>query len=209
MLNQIRGKINLDKFKEYCLVLGYFISLFITTCFFFDTHQFKMVGTIQQLPIGLTFFPITFGISNIVQYKYGRVAANSLVFAGFIFDTLLVFGGVFLAWVGDRADYWTVFKDLPHIMMATWFFMGIGSVFNILLYNYLSKKEPKNIVIMLLRFFIAITATEILTSAMSMPLMFYKHGLSGSILLAIAIIVTYKVLANIIITSTYGIFVKK
>jgi len=184
MLNQIRGKINLDKFKEYCLVLGYFISLFITTCFFFDTHQFKMVGTIQQLPIGLTFFPITFGISNIVQYKYGRVAANSLVFAGFIFDTLLVFGGVFLAWVGDRADYWTVFKDLPHIMMATWFFMGIGSVFKI-------------------------TATEILTSAMSMPLMFYKHGLSGSILLAIAIIVTYKVLANIIITSTYGIFVKK
>jgi hypothetical protein len=118
------------------------------------------------------------GVSNIVQYKYGRVAANSLVFAGFIFDTLLVFGGVFLAWVGDRADCWTVFKDLPHIMMATWFF-------------------------------IAITATEILTSAMSMPLMFYKHGLSGSILLAIAIIVTYKVLANIIITSTYGIFVKK
>lgn len=62
---------------------------------------------------------------------------------------------------------------------------------------------------MLMRFFITITATEILTSTMSMPLMFYKHGLSGNVLLTIVIIVTYKVLANIVITLTYGIFLKK
>jgi uncharacterized PurR-regulated membrane protein YhhQ (DUF165 family) len=98
------------KFKEYCLIIGYFISLFSTTCFFFDTHQFELFCSVQQLPIALTFFPLTFALSNVIQDKFGRRVANSLILTSFIFDTLLVFGGLFLAWIGDRADYWTVFN---------------------------------------------------------------------------------------------------
>ncbi len=182
IISKIFITLNIEKFKEYCLVVGYFTSLFSATCFFFDAHQFKLFGLPQQLPIGLTFFPLTFALSNIIQDKFGVKAANSLVLTAFIFDTLLVFGGLFLAWIGDREDYWTVFRDMPSIMIATWFFLGIGSVFNIALYKYLGRKDPKNIFDMLVRFFITITATELLTSTISMPLMFYKHGLSGSVL---------------------------
>ena len=209
MLNKISASLDTDKLKEYCLVVGYFVSLFSATCFFFDTRQFVMFGLPQQLPIGLIFFPLTFAFSNILQIRLGRRAANSLILTAFIFDTLLVFGGLFLAWLGDRNDYWTVFKDMPSIMIATWLFLGIGSVFNIMLYNYLTKTDPKNIFDMLFKFFITISATEILTSMLSMPLMFWKHGLSGNVMLTIVIIVTYKILANIVITSTYGAFAKK
>ncbi len=197
------------KFKEYCLIIGYFISLFSTTCFFFDTHQFELFGSVQQLPIALTFFPLTFALSNIIQDKFGRRVANTLILTSFIFDTLLVFGGLFLAWIGDRVDYWTVFKDMPSIMIATWLFFGIGSIFNIILYSYLKRREAKNVFDVVFRFFLSITATEILMSAMSMPFMFYKHGLSGSVLLTIAIGVTYKVASNIVITSIYSIFIKR
>lgn len=208
-LNHTYNSIDIDKLKEYCLIVGYFASLFSATCFFFDSHKTNIFDFTLQLPIGLTFFPLTFALSNILQDKFGRRAANSLILTAFIFDTLLVFGGLFLAYIGDRQDYWTVFKDMPHIMIATWFFLGIGSIFNIALYTYLGKTEPKGLIGMLFRFFLTITATELLTSMMSMPLMFYKHGLTGSIALTIIAIVIYKVLANMVITSIYGIIARK
>jgi hypothetical protein len=79
----------------------------------------------------------------------------------------------------------------------------------VILYSYLKRKEAKNISDVIFRFFITITATEILMSAMSMPFMFYKHGLYGSVLPTIAIAVTYKIVSNIVITSIYSIFIKQ
>lgn len=205
----ISTKVDTGKLKEYSIVIGYFSALFSSTCFFFDSHQIKIFNIVMQFPIGLMFFPLTFAFSNILQDKFGKLVTNSLIMTGFIFDTLLVFAGLFLAWIGDRKDYWTVFKDMPNIMLATWFFLIIGSIFNITLYSYFKKNEPKNIAIILFRFFITITATELLTSTMSMPLLFYKHGLKGSIILTIIAIVVYKVLANLLITFTYGIFINR
>ncbi|MGV3278024.1 VUT family protein [Rickettsiales bacterium LUAb2] len=201
--------INFAKTKEYSLVLAYFVCLFITTCFFFDAHKVEVLGYTIQLPIALTFFPLTFAISNIIQDKFGKVAATSLTFLAFTFDTLLVFGAVFLASIGDRSDYWTVFKDMPTIMVSTWLFMGVGSTVNILFYGYINKKPAKSTAIAMLRLFSAITLAEIITSSMSMPLLFYKHGLEGSLILTITISVAYKVLANIVITIVYGILIKK
>lgn len=201
--------IHKSKFKEYCLILGYFIALFSTTCFFFNPHKAVLFGIIVQVPIALTFFPLTFALSNIVQNIYGKYAARDLFLSSFVFDTLLVFVGLFLSHMGDRGDYLSVFKDMPTIMISTWFFMGIGSIFNITLYSWLNKSPPKNPCANVTRFFITITSTELLTSLMSMPLMFYKHGLEGSLVLSIAISVLYKVLANVVITFVYALFRNK
>ncbi len=199
-------KLDSYKFKEYSLILAYFTSFFSATCFFFDAHKIAIFGTIIQFPVGLVFFPLTFALSNIIQDKLGKNVANSLVLAGFIFNNLLVFGSYFLASIGDRLDYFTVFKDMTTIMISTWFFIGIASVFNILLYAYLQRIPSKNIIIRFLRFFISITATEILISTMSMPLLFYKHGLQGSVCFTLLLVVTYKLVANLIISSLYGLF---
>lgn len=193
MLKLLSENYDSNKLIEYSLVVGYFCSLFISTCFFFDSKKIEIFHIIIQFPIGLIFFPLTFGISNILQDIYGKLITNTVIATAFIFDTILVFGGLFLAWMGDRNDFWTVFKDIPNIMIATWLFLGIGSIFNITLYNYFKKTQPKNIFSLMLRFFITITSTEILTSTMSMPLMFYKHGLHGSIILTILAIVLYKI----------------
>lgn len=204
MLKLLSENYDSNKLIEYSLVVGYFCSLFISTCFFFDSKKIEIFHIIIQFPIGLIFFPLTFGISNILQDIYGKLITNTVIATSFIFDTVLVFGGLFLAWMGDRNDFWTVFKDIPNIMIATWLFLGIGSIFNITLYNYFKKIQPKNIFSLMLRFFITITSTEILTSTMSMPLMFYKHGLHGSIILTILAIVLYKICANFLITFAYG-----
>ncbi len=209
MLEKISAFLNIEKLIEYGLIIGYFISLFSATCFFFDTRAAEIFGVTVQLPIGLIFFPLTFAFSNIIQDRYGRLTANSLIFTAFIGDTLLVFGGVFLAFIGDRQDYWTVFSDMPYIMISTWFFLGIGAVFNIGLYSYLKRKSANNLQQLLFRFFLTITATEALTSLMSMPLMFYRHGLVGSVILTTALVVMYKVTANVVITLSYGVMVKK
>ncbi|MEO2218027.1 VUT family protein [Chromobacterium vaccinii] len=198
--------LDIAKFKEYCLIVGYFASLFSSTCFFFDAKKVELLDHVVQLPIGLIFFPLTFALCNIVQDRYGKRAANSLVATAFIFDTLLVAACTLMAWLGDRHDYWTVFKDLYSIMAATWFFLVVSSAFNIALYNYFQKKEARRIFDVLLRFFVTITATELLTSLMSMPLMFYKHGLTGSIVMTILVVVAYKVFANIAITGAYGAY---
>ncbi|MDE1716326.1 VUT family protein [Chromobacterium amazonense] len=97
--------LDIEKFKEYCLIVGYFASLFSSTCFFFDAKKVELFGYIVQLPIGLTFFPLTFALCNIVQDRYGKRAANSLVATAFIFDTLLVAAATLMAWLGDRHDY--------------------------------------------------------------------------------------------------------
>lgn len=201
--------LNSNKLAEYSIILGYFVCLFITTCFFFDTHKIVLDNVTIQLPICLTFFPITFALSNVIQDKFGKGASTSLVLLSFIFDTLLVFGGLFLAYIGDRIDYWTVFKDMPTIMISTWVFMGISATFNIFVYNYLSKKLHKNKLQKMLAFFISLTLTEALSSSLSMPLLFFKHHLTGSVLLTILISVIYKLLANMVITIIYSVLSKK
>jgi uncharacterized PurR-regulated membrane protein YhhQ (DUF165 family) len=209
MINKPFISFDSDKLKEYCLILGFFISLFSATCFFFDPKKVELFGIEVQLPVFLAFFPLTFAFSNIIQDKFGRRVANSLILAAFMFDTLLVFGLLLLASVGDREDYRSVFADMPLIMITTWLFLGISGIFNTLFYAYLKRKEPKNIFDMLFRFFLSITAAEMLISTLSMPLMFYRHGLSGSVALTIIIEVTYKIILNAIITFIYGIFLKK
>lgn len=201
--NNLKTNLDLAKLAEYSLVLGYFISLFSTTCFFFDTHQVSLLGHIIQLPIALIFFPITFALSNVIQDKFGPATSNSLILTSFVFDTLLVFAGTFIAFIGDRSDYWSVFRDMPSIMISTWFFLGISSVFNVKLYTYLNSLPNRFIFGPTLKFFITITATETLISFMSMPLLFYKHGLQGDFLLTTLLAILYKVCANLLLTFLY------
>ncbi|MGV3278688.1 VUT family protein [Rickettsiales bacterium LUAb2] len=208
-MRNLSNKFDYKKIEEYALILGYFLSLASATLFFFDVHRATLFDKLIELPVGLIFFPLTFAFSNIIQDRYGKIVANSVTLLVFIFDTILVLVGLFMSSLGDRQDYWSVFKDTPLIMFMTWFLLGIGATFNIILYSLLKKRPASSLLEMLIKFFITITATEILISSLSMPIMFYKHGLEGSLLLTITITVLYKVFANVIITMTYSIFIKK
>lgn len=206
LLQELNKRFDLNKLSEYFIIFTYFIALFSTTCFFFDTHKVTLFGSVIQLPVAITFFPITFALSNVIQDKFGPRATNSLMLASLTFDTLLVFAGFFLASVGDRADYWSVFRDMPTIMLSTWFFLGVSFIFNIKLYAYLSRLPGRSVFMRILKFFITITATETLISSMSIPLLFYKHGLEGSLILTAILVIIYKILVNILLTFFYWFF---
>lgn len=154
----------------------------------------------------MLFFPGTYVISNIIQDLNGRKYANTVVALGFFADVILVAMLWVMANLGDRQDYFSVFSALPVIMGATFIFLSISSIFNTFVFEMTRKWRDKNITGLFFSFFSSITASEILVSSMSMPLLFYKNGLNGSIILTICITVTYKVSFNLVATSIYMVF---
>ncbi|MCF6777285.1 VUT family protein [Thiotrichales bacterium 19X7-9] len=209
VINYLFGEIEKKKFVEFFLCLLFFISLFSATCFFFDHKELNIWDYKINFPVGLLFFPLTFVISNIIQDFYGKKTANTVVACSFIADILLVAISLIIASVGDRNDYYTVFKDLPTIMGATLIFLAVSSSFNIFIYGKIKKICSSSVLGMAISFFGSTTAAEILTSSMSMPLLFYKEGISGSILLSISVIVIYKLSFNFIATLGYIFAVEK
>lgn len=199
------GEVSVNRATDVFLTLLFFISLFSATCFFFDSKAVTLFGYEIHLPIGLLFFPATYVISNIIQDRNGRQYANTVVAFSFLADVILV--GMFwvMAHLGDRIDYFTVFNALPVIMGATFIFLGVSSIFNTFIFEVTKQWRKKNIVGMFFGFFTSITASEFLVSSMSMPLLFYKNGLKGSIILTIVITVIYKVVFNFIATVIYMI----
>jgi hypothetical protein len=75
------------------------------------------------------------------------------------------------------------------------------------IYQFLKKVMGAKPIYVILNFFITITATELLISSLSMPLLFFKESLTGSVLLTICILVAYKVVANMLMTIGYGFYV--
>lgn len=73
--------------------------------------------------------------------------------------------------------------------------------------NFLFGEIDKNNIldIMLCSLFF-ITSTELLVTSMSLPLIFYKQGLTSRLILTILITVTYKLLFNLIATILYVIY---
>lgn len=199
-------KINVDKIWEYSLVLGYFASYVSAVCFFYDTRKIYLLGHLIQFPVGLTFYPLTFACTTIFQDRLGKENAATLVILGFIFTNLLVYSSFFLALLGERMDYVTVFKDITVVMGASWVIVTVSSSFNILFYAYLQKTPPRNNFVKIARFFVTITLTEALISFMSVPLLFYRHGLEGNSYITWLVLVAYKVVANLLITSIYSLF---
>lgn len=200
------GEVSANKAVDVLLTLLFFISLFSATCFFFDSKAVTLLGYEIHLPVGLLFFPATYVISNIIQDRNGRQYANTVVAFSFLADVILVGMLWVMAHLGDRSDYSTVFNALPVIMGATFVFLGVSSVFNTFIFEVTKKWRKKNIVGIFFGFFTSITASEFLVSSMSMPLLFYKNGLKGSIILTIIITVLYKILFNFIATILYMMY---
>ena len=197
------GETSSSRSADVFLILLFFISLFSATCFFFDSKAVMLFGYKVHLPVGLLFFPATYVISNIIQDRHGRQYANTVVALSFLADVMLV--GMFwvMAHLGDRVDYFTVFNALPVIMGATFIFLSVSSIFNTFIFEVTKHWRKKNIVGMFFGFFTSITASEFLVSSMSMPLLFYKNGLKGSIILTILVTVIYKVVFNFVATVIY------
>ena len=195
-----------EKAKEISLYLLYFISFYSSTCFFFDHRLIHILGHPIHFPIGLLFFPFTFVFSNLVQDNYGKRTATTLIYVAFLADGLLVAMGVLMAYLGDRGDYWTVFKDLPTILVATFIFLIISGQTNIIIYGLFKKKYNQSMFYIVCCFFLTITISELLVSSLSMPLLFIKEGLNTNIILSILAIVFYKIAFNFIVTLFYFIY---
>lgn len=205
-INLVFGEIKLKKAIDIFLILMFFISLFSATCFFFDTRAIVFLGHQIHFPVGLLFFPATFVISNIIQDRSGREAANTVVACCFLADLMLVGMGWVIAHVGDRADYLTVFQDLPIIMGSTFVFLTVSSILNSWLYKKLSAFRNKSIIGLFISFFTSITIAEIAVSTMSMFLLYHKQELTGNVFLTILVIVLYKIVFNLVATIFYVLY---
>lgn len=190
-------------FSTLSFALLFFICLFSTTCFFFDIHTLHFFGYAVEFPVGLLFFPATYVISNILQDKQGRRVANTIVVTAFLADVVLVLMGWSLAHWGDRQDYLSVFNDLPLIMMASLLFIFISALFNTFLFDVFKTLRHRGRVGLLLSFVGSITLAECLATSLSMPLLFIKRDLSGSVLITIAAVVLYKLLFTLLASCAY------
>ncbi len=203
------GEIDEENFIDILLCLLYFIASFSATCFFFDSHQVKLFGYSIHFPVGVLFFPATYVLSNIIQDRKSRSYANSVIVSVFLSNTLLVGMSVLIAYLGDRTDFWTVFNELPVIMGSGVIFIGVSSVVNTFIFEYTKALRKKSAVGVFISFFSSITAAELLISSMSMPLLFYKQGLRGSVILTILLVASYKIIFNLISTGGYVLFARQ
>lgn len=206
MVKFLFGKVDKHNFVDILLPLLFFVCLFSTTLFFFDSRLVTIFGYSIHLPIALTFFPATYIISNVVQDRKGRTYANTVVFSGFLVDIILVAMCWVLAHIGNRADYFSVFNALPLIMGSSLVFMILSSLLNIFIFEATKRLRQQSILGEFIGFFSSITAAEILITSLSMPLLFYHQGFKSGLILTISITVVYKLSFNLIATVLYVLY---
>lgn len=186
MLDKLFGEtVDSDHGKVF-LPLLFCIILCSSTLFFFDKKSFHLFGVPIVMSVGLIFFPLTFTITNLIQHRYGRLFANTVVRYGFIADAILVTIGYILIHVGDRQDYFSVYHQIPSIMIATFFFVWMSNFLNVNIFEKM-KNSPSFV-----KFFVASAVAETSVSAISVPLLMFENHLHGNAIYSVLFIAAYK-----------------
>lgn len=188
ILDKIFGEtIETDQGKIY-LPLLFCIALTSSTFFFFDHKTISFSGTSLHISMGLIFFPFTFSFVNIIQDKYGKLYANTVVRYGFLCDALFVLISYILANLGERTDYLSVYIQLPTIMGMTFVFVWISNLLNILVFEKF-QAIPKFV---FLRYFTSAFIAETVISGISIPLMMRTNNINHGLVMSVLFIVFYK-----------------
>lgn len=196
MLDKLFGEtIKFETDKVY-LPIFFTIILCMTTVFFFDHIRIDLLGETLHFSVGLIVFPLTFTLSNIIQDRYGRLFANTVVRYAFIIDCIFVFCGYALTYIGNREDYFSVFKEIPVIMVSTFFFVWLSNTINIVTFSTLQKKKVSDFA----KYSIAAILAESSVSMISIPLMMYENNLSGGALLSVTVVVLYKITVTLLLS---------
>jgi uncharacterized PurR-regulated membrane protein YhhQ (DUF165 family) len=181
------GRISLPIF--FCIILT------STTLFFYDHMTIVLFRHNIHVSVGLIFFPFTFTITNIMQYKYGKIFANTAVRFSFIGDVLLVSIAFLLSSIGEREDYFSVYKEVPSIMIMTFFFVWLSNFINIKLFSSLENNTSN-----FFRFFISSSVSEVSISCISIPMMFFKNSLTDNLIISILFISAYKIIVTMVLS---------
>lgn len=199
MLDKLFGKTQDDHWK-FIYPIAFTIFLTSTTFFFFDYRTIEVFGYPLHLSVGLLFFPVTFSLSNLMQYRYGVLFANTAVRYGFLGDLLFVMLAWLLSHIGERQDYLSVYNQIPTIMAMTFFFVWLSNGINFKLFSIMDGKVPP-----FFSFFAACLVAECSVSFISIPMMMYKNHLNSNEMLSIGFIVGYKVLATLILSALISV----
>lgn len=174
--------------KIYLPIL-FTITLCTTTLFFYN-HKTINVNEINiHFSLGLIVFPLTFTIINIIQDKYGRLFANTVVRYAFIADLFLVFLGY-----GERVDYRSVYDEIPIIMLSTFFFVWMSNLINTSVFSFFKKRKLHDF----FKYSIAAILAESSVSMISIPMLISQNNLTGSVLFSLIAIVLYKIAFTVI-----------
>lgn len=174
----------------FCIVLS------STTLLFFNHKTILIFGYPLHLSMGLIVFPLTFTLTNIMQELYGKLFANTAVRYGFLCDALLVFIAFVLSNLGERQDYFTVYKDPPTIMVMTFIFLWMSTLINTIMFEKLKNWGKSTFA----RFFISSVLAETSISIISIPTMMWKNNLTDGAFLSVLFIVLYKVISTFILS---------
>ncbi len=199
MLTKLFGKTQKDHWI-FIYPIAFTIFLTSTTFFFFDYKSILLFGHELHFSVGLLFFPVTFSISNMMQYRYGVLFANTAVRYGFLGDLCFVIIAWLLSHIGERLDYLSVYDEIPTIMLMTFFFVWLSNTINFKLFSIMNGKMHP-----FFCFFIACLAAECSVSFLSVPVMMYQNHLNSSQFLSIAFIVGYKVFATLILSGIISV----
>lgn len=177
------------------------IILCTTTVFFFDHRTINIGDSKIHFSLGLIPFPLTFTIINLIQDRYGRLFANTVVRYAFFADLLFVLVGYSLSQLGERNDYLTVYKEIPIIMVSTFIFLWISNTINTSVFSMLKTRKIND----LIKFSLAAILAETSVSMLSIPLMMYQNNITGGALLSITAVVIYKIGFTLILSFIISI----
>lgn len=179
--------------KIYLPIL--FTIILCTTTLFFYNHKTINLNEINiHFSLGLIVFPLTFTIINIIQDKYGRLFANTVVRYAFIADLFLVFLGYTLSIIGERVDYRSVYDEIPIIMLSTFFFVWMSNFINTSVFSFLKKRKLHDF----FKYSIAAILAESSVSMISIPMLISQNNLTGSVLFSLIVVVLYKIAFTVI-----------
>jgi uncharacterized PurR-regulated membrane protein YhhQ (DUF165 family) len=197
VLNKIFGQtIEHDHARVYLPIL-FCIVLTSSTFFFFDYRSVDILSVKIHFSMGLIFFPMTFTLVNIIQELYGRLFANTVVRYGFLCDAFFVAIAWLLSHIGERADYLSVYDQLPTIMGMTFVFVWISNMLNTWIFEKLKFRQC----FVFIRYFISSFVAETVISGISIPLMMRENNLNEGALVSILFIAIYKIAFTFLLSA--------
>lgn len=188
-LDHVFGETIKTSHDKIFLPMLFAIILCCTTLFFFDHREISVFGHAIHFSVGILVFPLTFTISNVLQDKYGKLYANTVTRYAFICDLILVCLAYVLCNLGDREDYFSVFKQPPVIMGVTFFTIWMSNLINTFLFDKIKRNLNNTFVL----YSAAAIVSETSISAISIPIMMFENNITGGAVITIAAVVAYKI----------------
>ena len=185
------------KLKRYwaSAVILYYLTISLSSLQFFNFKEVHFGSQAVHYSVGLLIFPFVYSIANFLQYIFGSHNTKQKIFCGGALGVICLIAGFFIFAYDDNQIVPINRTNLMWLLISSSGFMLLSFLVCFQIFKLMKPNVPA-----FFSFFIACLISECMVSFVSVPIMMFLIHLNSNEILSIALIVSYKVFASMLLS---------